>query len=45
MKTYFPKAALPMLLGLALTGGLHRAANESGPTRGPWHIFPGLGCP
>ncbi|MFJ5860265.1 hypothetical protein ACIQCM_02450 [Pseudarthrobacter sp. NPDC092439] len=24
--------------------GLHRAANESGPAKGPWHIFPGLGC-
>jgi hypothetical protein len=24
--------------------GLHRAANESGPTQGPWHVFPGLGC-
>lgn len=24
--------------------GMHRAANETGPDKGPWHIFPGLGC-
>jgi hypothetical protein len=24
--------------------GLHRAASMSGPDKGPWHIFPGLGC-
>ncbi len=24
--------------------GLHRAANETGPDKGPQHIFPGLGC-
>lgn len=26
------------------TRGLHRAANESGPDKGPWHVFPGLSC-
>ncbi len=26
------------------TRGLHRGANASGPDKGPWHVFPGLGC-
>ena len=24
--------------------GLHRAANETGPGKGPEHVFPGLSC-
>jgi hypothetical protein len=27
-----------------LVRGMHRAANETGPDKGPWHVFPGLGC-
>ena len=26
------------------TRGLHRAANETGPGKGPEHVFPGLSC-